>query len=46
VHFAILGTTEQDVWLLTWRPEDRPFLLQHFSVSESKRFVFDRGQAE
>ena len=45
VHFAILGDTEQDVWLLTRRPEDRPFLLQLFAVSESKRFVFDRGQA-
>jgi hypothetical protein len=45
VHFAILGDTEQDVWLLTRRPEDRPFLIQLFAVSESKRFVFDRGQA-
>jgi len=42
VHFAILGDAESDVYILTRRSEDVPYLLSVFSATQSERFVFRR----
>jgi hypothetical protein len=43
VHFAILGDAQNDVCLLTRRPQDREFLLRLFGVAEGSRFTFSRS---
>jgi len=40
VHFAILGDWEPDVYVLTRRDIDRPFLLKLFHIYSSNRFTF------
>ena len=46
VHFAILGDAESDVFILTRRSDDVPYLLSVFGATQSERFVFKRRQIE
>ena len=42
VHFAIFGDWEADVHILARREEDRTFLLEAFTATESSRFTYER----